>query len=479
MLLFSTLLSVNEKMTEDDFIKLVIEWNQKSPYEKNIIRDMEWNGERNIRFGDDRLWLGIEELKNEENNIIAVRFEKTEDDGVIWDTDYVMNFTDRKLSVRLDRSYLEEALVMDREFSTPHFISMLIEKGYLNDDKDLKVLRTPEIITEEKLPLLASVINGEASYRLPVVYVSKTLLDKDPFDVEILAGRLKGVAHVFSEENQNLTYKLRKLCSDKNEYNGAIGIYFPAQAAGHKKFLNHSYYGSDRILMEKVIAAVISYSNSQMMPPLYTWSGVNNEILRERYSLQVKETQAERLEKEKAVYETDELLSGVDNELNDLKSRIAELTKENDALAVENHGLRNKLDSMSDIPLLVFGGEDEFFETEIKQIILETLEEALRASEAGTRRADVLGDIVRCNGGVNGESSLKAQKVKSMFKGYRNMSGTMKQYLNDIGFEITEDGKHYKLTYFGDSRYFTTVAKTPSDTRTGMNVAMQIIRNML
>jgi ribonuclease BN (tRNA processing enzyme) len=55
----------------------------------------------------------------------------------------------------------------------------------------------------------------------------------------------------------------------------------------------------------------------------------------------------------------------------------------------------------------------------------------------------------------------------------------MKQRLQELGFEITEDGKHYKLTYYGDNRYFTSVAKTPSDNRTGNNTAGNICRDMM
>ena len=78
------------------------------------------------RYGNEKLWIDIEEYRNK--NIIAVRFEKIEEDGAVWDTDYVMNFQDMKMSIRLDRSYLEEALTIDPKFSTPHFITLLIER---------------------------------------------------------------------------------------------------------------------------------------------------------------------------------------------------------------------------------------------------------------------------------------------------------------------------------------------------------------
>ena len=55
MLLFSTVLKINDTMGKDDFIKLVLEWNQGSPHKENVIRGIKWNGEHNIRYGDKDL----------------------------------------------------------------------------------------------------------------------------------------------------------------------------------------------------------------------------------------------------------------------------------------------------------------------------------------------------------------------------------------------------------------------------------------
>ena len=217
MLLFSTVLAINDTLTHDKFIELVIEWNQKSLHTENIIPNLVWSGERNIRFGDDGLWMDIQEYRNE--NIIAVRCEKIVEDGVIWDTDYVMNFDEMKMCIQLDRSFKEEALVLDEKFSTPHFISMLIDKGYLKDDKILPVLNTPTIIKESNMNILTDVINGTEKYELPVVYVSKNHFNSDPVDIWWLAKRLKGVAHVFIQSHRKLNGMCREMCNDKNEFN--------------------------------------------------------------------------------------------------------------------------------------------------------------------------------------------------------------------------------------------------------------------
>lgn len=477
MLLFSTVLEINDCMTKDAFIQLVIEWNQGSPHKENVIADINWNGERNIRYGSDSLWLAIEEYRN--RNIIAVRYEKTESDGVIWGTEYVMNFEEMKMSIRLDRSYLEEALTINPSFSTPHFITLLIQKGYLKKDGDLPISREPILISEENLQILVDVINGKKKYHFPVVYISRTYYDEEPVDTRRLAGRLKGVAHVLIEKDSWLDSRIRRLCDGKNEYHGAIGIYYPNQAVGHKRYLYRAYEGSDTILFEKVIRNVIQYSNSQLVDMLYTWQGVNNALLRDRLSSQRAERLAAEMEKKQAKSEADALIESVDEEIQKLQRQVEELTRTNDALLYENQGLRIKVNSVEALPVLYFGNEDEFFPNEIKEMLLTVLEEKLRKLDEKTRQADVLRDIINNNGGCQHIAEKKAKKLKVELKGYKNVSNSLKQLLSEMGFIIEEQGKHYKLIYYGDARYWTTLAKTPSDNKSGTNTALTIIRNML
>ena len=475
MLLFSTLLEINESMTKDAFIQLVLEWNQGSPHEENIIRDVEWHGERNVRYGTEKMWLAIEEYRNED--IIAVRYEKTEADGVVWDTDYVMNFKDMKMSIQLDRSYLEEALAIDPSFSTPYFITLLMEHHYLKDDGILPMLRKPIFINADNVDLLTDVINGTVKYRLPVVYISKTYCDKNPVDIWKLSGRLKGVAHVLVEEEVWLNGKIRKLCEDKNEFNGAVGVYFPNSAYGHKKYLYRAYDGIDAALSEKVIRSVIQYSNAQMMEKLYTWQGVRNALLRDRLNSKVTELLVAESEKVRAKAEADELIESVDEDIQRLKKQVEELTHANEILTYENQGLRSKMSNTDNMPILYLGEEEEFFSDEIKEILLDALELALPNYASGTRRRDVLEDAIKsndCKRRVNERST----QLKNLLRGYKAMSGAMKRTLQDMGFVITEEGKHYKFTYYGDSRYMATLAKTPSDNRAGMNIALEIIRDM-
>ena len=53
MLLFSTILNIDKSLTKGDFLNLVIEWNQKSPHDDNVIPDLIWVLISAVRFLDN------------------------------------------------------------------------------------------------------------------------------------------------------------------------------------------------------------------------------------------------------------------------------------------------------------------------------------------------------------------------------------------------------------------------------------------
>lgn len=475
MLLYSTMLHIRDTLTKEAFLNLVIRWNLGSPHKENIITELrEWDGNRNKRYGNEGLWLDIEEYRNK--NIIAVRFEKKEVSGAVWNTDYIMNFDDMRMAIRLDRSYTEDALMEDTAFSTPHFLTLLIEGGYLEDDNGLPVLRNGLNISEDNLDILVKVINGESKYKLPVVYVSKTVYNYNPVNIGWLGSKLKGVAHILIESDKCLNNRIRTACNDMNEYNGGIGIYFPN--GSHRRFCHRMYTGSDGILLNKVIRSVLQYVNAQTIPLLYTWPGVNNSLLTDRLLSQRQERKEAESARERAENEIQEYMDAFDEDLERYKKQIDELTRANTSLQMENQGLRAKLNGAESVPVLYLGDEDEFFQGEIKEMLLDAVNEALKGIPVKTRRADVLKDILMNNGYQNIRAE-RERKIKTMLIGYKSLTGTIRQQLVDLGFEITDDGKHYRLTYYGDNRYKTTLSKSGSDHREGKNIALTILKNMM
>lgn len=247
---------------------------------------------------------------------------------------------------------------------------------------------------------------------------------------------------------------------------------------GHKKYLYRAYDGIDAVLSEKVIRSVIQYCNAQMMDKLYTWQGVNNALLRDRLSMRGAELLAAESEKNRMAAEADELIESVDEDIQKLKKQVEELTHANEILTYENQGLRSKMSSADNMPILYLGEEEEFYQGEIREMILDAIAEKLKNLGEKTRRWDVLTDVLNANDYQNIRDE-RERTVKILFKDYKTLSASMRQQLLELGFEITEEGKHYRLTYYGDGRYKTTIAKTGSDWREGKNIASVILKSMM
>ena len=476
MILFSTILKINDSLTIDTFVQLVLEWNKTSKYKENSVPDVNWNGEYSKKFGNDK--LSLEFAYYAEKQIMAVRHEKITDDAVVWDTDFVVNFEEKCIAIRLDRTYREDALVMDGKFSTPHFITLLIEGGYLAEDYNLPVLRTPTVITDEDIAIVSDVVEHKKEYQLPVVYVAKTLDGQEVLDTKWMASRLKGAAHVLVEKDKESCLECTKICNETKEDFGAVRIYYPSESMTRKRFLYRSVNGDSKARLEKVIKNIIQYWNSQRVGILYTWQGVNNAILNSSLNQQITKYQEAESARQNAEKEIDQVYETFDEDLKKMQQKMEELTKANEALMLENSVLRAKLNVTETMPIVYQGDEEDFYPDEIKDMILGALDEVLTNTEVTTRRADILEDILE-NNLYQHLSEKRKQKVKAMFKGYKYLNSAMKQELLELGITISDDGKHYKFTYRDDPRYMVTLAKTPSDNRAGNNNAALINKIML
>ena len=476
MLLFSTILKITDKLDRRGFIDLIINWNQNATYAENIVSGISWNGERNIKFRTDR--SSIEIIDYTEKDIMAVRHEKITADEVVWDTDFVVNFAERKIAIRLDRTFSEDALEMDAEFSTPHFISLLIAQGYLEDDYGIPVLRDPIMITDDNVDWVQAAVKNMEHYELPVVYVAKDYEDQDPVNISRLASRLKGAAHVLVEESKAACSKCRSICDETPEEYGAVRIYYPSTGVNRKRFLFRSSTGKMKERLEKVVRYVIQYWNSQRMDTLYTWQGVNNAVLSDDLDHKVSRLAEAESAKQNAEEEMNQVYEAFDEDIRNLQRKLEELSKANEALQMENFGLRAKMNASDSVPMIYQGDEEDFYQDEVKDMVLGVLADALNNTEKGTRLYDILEDLLQNNPYKHLRDERK-QRVKTLFKGYKTLTGTMKQELMSLGFEITDDGKHYKITYKGDPRYMVTIGKTPSDNRAGSNNAGMINKIML
>ena len=466
MRIFSTVLKIKDTLTEEDFIRLIIEWNQNNKYEENIIHDLKWNGEKSFHAGNDALWLDVKDYAT--NNIIAARFEKTESNGVVWDSDYVVNFATKEIAVIMERSYSEDALMTGKEFSTPYFIKYLINGGYVEDDDDLPVGIDSVLMNDDNISVFYRVLEGKAKYRLPIVYISQKTDGQYPIDYQKLAYRLKGAAHVLVEEELSFENKAKF----KHEKNGNISIYYPGNKLNCVYFTYRNVPEIESVLYSRVLNHVIQTALVQKTDVLLTRQGVDNALLWEKLNVQRKET--------------DELYDMYDSEVrehekkeDELKDKITTLINEIEALRMENQGLRGRLNQLDQEPLLVYGKENDLYPGEIKDLVLSTLAEVYEKELKLKRRIDVFGDIIEAND-YQRITERNEKKIRDMLKGTKDLSNSStKQALRKMEIDIQEDRNHYILTLCGDPRYMVTIAKTGSDVRGGRNNVANIIKTML
>ena len=97
---------------------------------------------------------------------------------------------------------------------------------------------------------------------------------------------------------------------------------------------------------------------------------------------------------------------------------IERLTSELQKKEYEISWLRAKLDSMTDVPVLIAGDEDDFYPGEAKDFVLSAVKKELSATEVRTRRYDVLSDILNVNN-YEAIGEQRAEEAKRLLSNYK------------------------------------------------------------
>lgn len=468
MQIYSAIFPVKETLTQDILIRLVIEWNQGSPH--NRMSNLNWDGKkRNVKFEENNLSLAIEEIRT--YNTIAVRFHQIDENNIIWNTDIVVNFNTHIFSIKLDRETTADTIGFVPKFKPPILVNMLLEKKYIGTDNGMQISDQPIAILCSNYHIIEDVINKNNTYSMPIVYVTKSW-GRYPLRFKELAYRLRGVAHVLIEEDAEVSKILRDKCDERNPHHGNIGIFYPGNSAISKIITTNKYVNREDVLLEYIVNIVCRYVNQQARDKMMTWEGVQHELLKLRY-----ESAAEK--KAKAENEVSEVYNNFSGELEEKERTIEELNNRVIALQTENQGLRAKYEQTAEVPLLYYGIEEDLFEGEIKDQILEILNKQLENVKKKTRKEHILQDILAYNE-PTGELTAKRNEIKRILKGYTKVGDSLKRELKAFGFTISKDGGHYKLTFKDDHRYMFTMAASGSDSQHGGgNLASEINRNML
>ena len=466
MLSFATEFPVEATRTSVDFLAAVREWLLGSPhtvFEASDLSEIEAKDEFSAKKSNEL----IETLKYQAtgSDMAAIRYTKW-DRGLEWVSTIVFSRGQPSwIGIRTSCESQHPAAKLPIA-KKPVFVQTVLTRLGGGADGEIKVQAIPLRLTNSDIPLAARCVSGRAGCRLPLVYVSARFQGGHLVNVDSLAEALAGMAHVLVEPNRPFSLRLMSEVSSQNVYGGAIGVYWPEGGCRRSFFLHHeseSPSEMERAVVEEVRSALV---NRRPLARV-TWSAVQELISRRTFAALRDQGSTEV---QRYVDEFDKELKSKQEELEDAEREIARLEAE-----VRKYQAQSPMQSGL---FLQTAPEQDLYAGELLGVVGDAITDAVTRVTEDSRRQHILKSIVAANP-PTGEAEAMRNRLKSLLRDFRSMEAKVRSALQDMGFEISEEGKHYKIVFQGDERYTFTMPKSGSDHRGGLNLAGDISRLLL
>jgi hypothetical protein len=465
MINFSTEFPIDQKNTVADVLRLACGTIASSPHTKisaAALAHLPDDGETESVFDNERVTVGI--ARGAGFEIGGVRYSRIEKDSLEWVITSVTIKTSAQqlLSIRVSCDAFNTAIRLPAP-RKPYFIREVIAKLGGGMDGSVPVTDQAFRLTNEEVKVAADLILGLGENRLPIVYVSATTEGFYIADPARLAKMLAGMAHVVVEPNRVFSTKLKPLVDGRNVYGGTVAVYWPESNARKSYYITEELGDAEAVQLEISKDIRVALSHRRQMTEC-SWMHLKETISRGRH---------EKLKADGST-ELNEFIEAFDSDLKAKENRIAEAEGEIARLNAEVKKYASAHQSAT-YGILKPGQERDFYEGEIQDIVVDAIEGTLRSVSEESRRAHVLNDLLTVNNRVGNGVAMK-EEVKAILK--TGMDSKSKGLLGKIGFDISEDGKHYKAVFHGDGRYTFAIAKTGSDHRGGKNMASDINKKL-
>lgn len=457
MLTFKTQFPVNSSKTIDDLIEAGRIWLAGSPHSKlastmasaTAIGD-DWqasSGSETVVFAKP---AGSEAL-------CGISFENTDENTIRWTTEIVGSKKDNEFWVSIQLS-VDSELPTERidHGRRPHILKTIMREIGGGPDGKIPVSDEPIYLQEDQLDLAADLITAQAGCVMPVVYVSADNSDRPHIDAKQLAQWLSGMAHVVVEPSRRFSYELMHLVYGENAYGGAVAIYWP-DGIGKWLFLPKGDNADPKQMQIGVQRKVRMSLLSQRTRRDCTWSYVQ-EVKARRRIQELRESGSSQVDEWVKTFDLEmksknDEIQRLENEINRIKYSAR---YEGEARAEDRRGL------------VLQGKERDLFQGERLSVVMDALGKELAACEPFSRRKAIVEDLIGSNE-QEGQRESMLDELKETLRQYSSMTASARSTFERLGFEISEDGKHYKLIFRGDVRFPFTLPKTGSDWRGGLN----------
>lgn len=462
MLTFATEFPLARPLTAPEILALGRDWLLGSPH-SGLSRD-NFGGQddpESWSIDQGREAVEFRVIREEEQSTTGFRYVKR-DDGLEWTTTMVSRTEPGSawMGVRVHRDATGPAPRLPHA-KKPYLLRQILATVGAGPDGPLPVLQRPHRLCNTDIALAKSLILGESGCYLPVVYLSSPFVGDHVLDADWLARGLAGMAHVVVEPNRAFSRRLQFEVESQNVYGGSLGLYWP-DSTGRR----YSYFlrpGTDPGSLGREIRRDVQNALTHRRPlSSCTWTGLQELIAKRR---------VESL-KRKGSTAVEEYVQAFDEEMAAKNTRIAEAEREIQRLKAEIRMLESTSASKEGL-VLDNGCEQDLFPGERLGIVVSALAVARTQVVADSRRQHVLDSLLGTNAD-SGEAEKLRGSLKETLRGYRRMDKKVRDDLTDLGFEIEDDTKHYKLLFRGDDRYTFTLPKSGSDHRGGLNAARDI-----
>jgi hypothetical protein len=345
----------------------------------------------------------------------------------------------------------------------PGVVGALLDQLGGAADGLLAVQATPCLLTGDDLELASLCLTGQAGCRLPVVYVSAEYQGHHAVDVDALAEILYGLAHVLVEPDRSYSFLIKDATNSANTFGGTIGLYWP-DGRGRRTFFRGPSYPTAADLGAAVCEEVCAVLLARRPLARCTWAAVQHAYSRRALD-QLRRAGSSEIDL--YVAEFDRELRAKERQLADAEQEIVHLREALRECAVSG--------PVAGGLVLHTGPEQDFYPGEMATFIGDALVDAVDRTVRDSRRRHVLSAVAAANP-PGGEARERREQLKTLLRDYRRLDAKTERGLRDLGFDIEQDGKHYKLTYQGDERYVMPLPKSGSDHRGGLNAAADIAR---
>lgn len=465
MLSFATEFPVDADRTTADFLQAMVRWISGSPHTSlsaERLLELQQKDEAFVQSCNEQVQSLVS--RSSDTDLAGVRYSRHDDD-LEWLTTVVFSRTsfDAWVGIRVECESRHAAAHLPSA-KKPVVVRTVLESLGGAADGSLLIRDQAHILANTDIDLAAKLIRGEAGCRLPIAYVSAKFQGGYLLDFNRLAADLSGMAHVVVEPNRPFSARLQLEVDSENVYGGTIGVYWPEGGRRRAFFFGGEYSTPGQLataIKDEIRAALLNRRTIARC----TWAYVRETASR----------QAIQLLKSSGSKAIDDYVKTFDQEIEAKNQRLEDAEREIQRLHNELRKYEARVGATSG-GLFRLGRERDLYPNEVLGILLDAIEDAATRVSQDSRRQHVLTSIIEANKLDDNPLEGRREQLKKLLRGMSTIDGKMRHELEDMGFSITEDGKHFKLIFQGDDRYTYTLPKSGSDWRGGRNAASDIAR---